>query len=85
VRLFDIVFIGAFANGWAWGVCMATLGWLRMARAFEASFIPPYPWYFFLFPLACFSTIFGLASVLPASIVALVYRRQRSLRHGTAA
>lgn len=84
-RLFDIVFIGSFANGWAWGVCVATLGWLRMARAFEVSFIPAYPWYFYLFPLVCFSTIFGLASVLPASIVAVVYRRRRSQSHGTAA
>src|SRR5262245_18860159 len=82
-RLFDIVFFGAFANGWAWGVSVGALGWIRMTRALEAAYTPPYPWYFFVFALTCLSTIFGLASLLPASIVAMVHRRRRALSHET--
>ena len=84
-RLFDIVLFGAFANGWVWGLCVGTLGWLRMSRALEESYIPPCPWYFFVFILVGLSTIFGFVSLLPASIVAVVCKRRRALSPGTAA
>ncbi len=77
-RLVEVLVLGAFANGVMWGLCVGMLVWFGMRYMDDIGHIPHSPWYGFFIPWSCLSIVFGLVGLVPACMVALVYRRRKN-------